>query len=66
VLYHLSNAAMQLQVDLEHVRLEMIVSASGFRLEELLAKYIVDVQTLPSTPLCEEGSFIAQLHSICV
>lgn len=65
VLYHLSNAAMQLQVDLEHVHLEMIVSAPGFELQQLLSKYVVNVQTLPSTSLCEEGSFIAQLHSIC-
>jgi len=65
VLYHLSNAAMQLHVDLEHVRLEIIDSASGFLVEQLLAKYIADVKTLPSTPLCEDGSFTAQLHAVC-
>jgi len=65
VLYHLSNTAMQLHVDLEKVPLEMLISAPGFGLNDLLEKYMLNLKTLPSSSLCSDGSFIAQLHATC-
>ncbi len=65
VLYYLSNAAMQLDVDLENVSLNLLVSAPGMEVKPLLERYIVNIISLSSSVSCPEGSFMPQLHAIC-
>lgn len=66
VLYHLSNAAMRLELDLEHTNLELI-HGNGFRaLKSTLDKYIRKVNTPAVDKIVNEGSFMPQMHILCV
>lgn len=64
VLYHLSNAAMRLQIDLENCSLELLEITAGNELAELLARYVHEVKLLTANSSME-GPAITQIHYLC-
>ncbi len=63
-LYHLSNAAMRLQIDLENCLLELLEITAGNELSELLSRYVREVKSLSANPSID-GPVITQIHYLC-
>jgi flagellar biosynthesis component FlhA len=64
VLYHLSNAAMRLEMDLENCAVELVASAGREELTTLLRRYVKDVRLLHRTEVTNCSVF-NQLHYLC-
>jgi len=64
VLYHVSNAAMRLQIDLENCRLELMEASMDDSLRQLLKRYAGEVVPFKEV-LTATSSAITQLHYLC-
>jgi hypothetical protein len=64
VLYHVSNAAMRLQIDLENCRVELMEASADDSLSQLLKRYAGEVSQLKEV-IASTDSAITQLHYLC-
>jgi len=64
VLYHLSNAAMRLQIDLENCRVQLMEAIENSEILELLRRYVKEIQPIEA-PAKIESPAITQLHYLC-
>jgi uncharacterized protein YacL (UPF0231 family) len=64
VLYHLSNAAMRLEMDLENCAVELIASAGREDLITLLRRYVKEVKLVHRTEVANFSAY-TQLHYLC-
>jgi hypothetical protein len=63
-LYHLSNAAMRLQIDPENCHIELLDTSENFELVELLRKYFGNVSELVIHKEMK-ASPVTQIHYLC-
>jgi hypothetical protein len=64
VLYHLSNAAMRLELDLENCAVELVASAGRDELITLLRRYVKEVKIVQRTEVTNCSAY-TQLHYLC-
>ena len=64
VLYHLSNAAMRLEIDLENCAVELVASAGREELTTLLRHYVKEVKLVHRTEHTNCSAY-TQLHYLC-
>lgn len=64
ILYHLSNAALRLQIDLENCRVYIMETKPGTDNQALLRRYVKEVSSVTS-PAGMQSPAITQLHFLC-
>jgi hypothetical protein len=64
ILYHLSNAALRLQIDMEHCRIQLLEAVENGEVLELLKRYVKEIRRVEA-PASIESPAITQLHYLC-